>query len=158
VLGDKSRSGQQWDIWEAVYSPQGADGYPQRIFDKRTGVIDPKVAAHWRENYDLRHIMQRDWKTLGPKIRDKIFLYVGDMDNYYLNNAVYLTEDFLKKADPAFTGEIAYGDRAEHCWNGDPNQPNHISRLRYHTMYVDKMLKRIEAAAPKGADLKSWRY
>ena len=158
VLGDKSRSGQQWDIWEAVYSPQGADGYPQRIFDKRTGVIDPKVAAHWRENYDLRHIMQRDWKTLGPKIRDKIFLYVGDMDNYYLNNAVYLTENFLKKADPAFTGEIAYGDRAEHCWNGDPNQPNHISRLRYHTMYVDKMLKRIEAAAPKGADLKSWRY
>ena len=121
-------------------------------------MIDPKVAAHWRENYDLRHIMQRDWKTLGPKIRDKIFLYVGDMDNYYLNNAVYLTEDFLKKADPAFTGEIAYGDRAEHCWNGDPTQPNHISRLRYHTMYVDKILKRIEAAAPKGADLKSWRY
>jgi hypothetical protein len=102
--------------------------------------------------------MQRDWKTLGPKIRDKIFLYVGDMDNYYLNNAVYLTEDFLKKAVPAFTGEIAYGDRAEHCWNGDPTQPNHISRLRYHTMYVDKILKRIEAAAPKGADLKSWRY
>ena len=158
MLGDKSRSGQQWDIWEAVYSPQGADGYPQRIFDKRTGVIDPKVAAYWRENYDLRHIMQRDWKTLGPKIRDKIFLYVGDMDNYYLNNAVYLTEDFLKTADPAFTGEIAYGDRAEHCWNGDPNQPNHISRLRYHTMYMDRILKRIAAAAPKGADLTSWRY
>ncbi|MBU6165902.1 MAG: hypothetical protein KGQ52_07185 [Alphaproteobacteria bacterium] len=158
VLGDKSRSGQQWDIWEAVYSPQGADGYPQRIFDKRTGVIDPKVAAHWRENYDLVHIMKRDWKTLGPKIRDKVFLYVGDMDNYYLNNAVYLAEDFLKVADPPFLGEIAYGDRAEHCWNGDPTQPNKISRLRYHTMYVDKILKRIEAAAPKGADLTSWRY
>lgn len=158
VLGDKSRSGQQWDIWEAVYSPQGPDGYPQRIFDKRTGVIDPKVAAYWREHYDLRHIMERDWKTLGPKIRDKIFLYVGDMDNYYLNNAVYLAEDFLKKADPPFLGEIAYGDRAEHCWNGDPKEPNKISRLRYHTMYVDKILKRIEAAAPKGADLTSWRY
>jgi hypothetical protein len=158
VLGDKSRSGQQWDIWEAVYSPQGPDGYPQRIFDKRTGVIDPKVAAYWRENYDLVHIMQRDWKTLGPKIRDKVFLYVGDMDNYYLNNAVYLAEDFLKSADPPFLGEIAYGDRAEHCWNGDPTQPNKISRLRYHTMYVDKIMKRIEAAAPKGADLKSWRY
>ncbi|WP_197041962.1 alpha/beta hydrolase-fold protein [Sandarakinorhabdus oryzae] len=158
VLGDHSRSGQQYDIWEAVYSPQGPDGYPQRIFDKRTGVIDPKVAAYWRENYDLVHIMQRDWKTLGPKVKDKIFLYAGDMDNYYLNNAVYLAEDFLKKANPPFTGEIAYGDRAEHCWNGDPNQPNHISRLRYHTMYVDKMLKRIQAAAPKGADLTSWRY
>ncbi|WP_164155824.1 alpha/beta hydrolase-fold protein [Sandarakinorhabdus rubra] len=158
VLGDKSRSGQQYDIWEAVYSPQGPDGYPQRIFDKRTGVIDPKVAAYWRENYDLVHIMRRDWKTLGPKVRDKIFLYAGDMDNYYLNNAVYLAEDFLKVADPPFLGEIAYGDRAEHCWNGDHTQPNHISRLRYHTMYVDRILKRIEAAAPKGADLTSWRH
>lgn len=158
VLGDKTRSGAQWDIWEAVYSPQGADGYPQRIFDKRTGVIDPKVAAYWRENFDLVHIMKRDWKTLGPKVKDKINLYVGDMDNYYLNNAVYLAEDFLRTAEPKFTGEITYGDRAEHCWNGDPTQPNKISRLRYHTMYIDKMLKRIEAAAPAGADTKSWRY
>jgi hypothetical protein len=158
VLGDKTRSGAQWDIWEAVYSPQGADGYPQRIFDKRTGVIDPKVAAYWRENFDLVHIMKRDWKTLGPKVKDKINLYVGDMDNYYLNNAVYLAEDFLRTAEPKFTGDILYGDRAEHCWNGDPKEPNKISRLRYHTMYVDKMLKRIEAAAPAGADVKSWRY
>ena len=30
VLGTKSRSGQQWDIWEAVYSPVGEDGYPKR--------------------------------------------------------------------------------------------------------------------------------
>ena len=29
VLGTKSRSGQQWDIWEAVYSPVGPDGYPK---------------------------------------------------------------------------------------------------------------------------------
>lgn len=158
VLGNKTRSGAQWDIWEAVYSPQGPDGYPQRIFDKRTGVIDPKVAAYWRENFDLVHILQRDWKTLGPKIKDKINLYVGDMDNYYLNNAVYLAEDFLRTAEPKFTGEITYGDRAEHCWNGDPKEPNKISRLRYHTMYVDKMLKRIEASAPAGADTKSWRY
>jgi hypothetical protein len=158
VLGTHSRSGQQWDIWEAVYSPQGADGYPQRIFDKRTGVIDPKVAAYWRENFDLVHIMKRDWKTLGPKVKDKINLYVGDMDNYYLNNAVYLAEDFLRSAEPKFTGEILYGDRAEHCWNGDPTQPNKISRLRYNSMYVGKMMKRIETTAPPGADLKSWRY
>ncbi|WP_353216904.1 hypothetical protein [Sandarakinorhabdus sp.] len=158
VLGDKSRSGQQWDIWEAVYSPQGPDGYPQRIFDKRTGVIDPKVAAHWRENYDLVHIMKRDWKTLGPKVKDKINLYVGDMDNYYLNNAVYLAEDFLKTAEPKFTGEITYGDRAEHCWNGDPSLPNKTSRLRYNSMYMGKIMKRIETSAPKGADLTSWRY
>ena len=42
----------------------GADGYPKPIFDKRTGVIDHEVAAYWKENYDLRYIMERDWKTL----------------------------------------------------------------------------------------------
>ena len=34
--GQQSRSGQQWDIWEAVYSPVGADGYPMRLWDKLT--------------------------------------------------------------------------------------------------------------------------
>lgn len=158
VLGEKSRSGGQWDIWEAVYSPVGSDGYPQRIWDKKTGEIDAAVAAHWRENFDLRHILARDWEKLGPKLRGKLNIYVGDMDNYYLNNAVYLAEDFLRQADPPFDGEILYGDRAEHCWNGDPTQPNAISRLRYHQMYAPKILKRILATAPAGADLASWRY
>ena len=145
ALGTKTRSGQQWDIWEAVYSPVGEDGYPERIFDKLTGVIDPKVAAYWRENYDLRYILERDWARLGPKVRGKIHLYCGDMDNYYLNNAVYLMEDFLKAAkNPPAEAEVAYGDRAEHCWNGDPTQPNAISRLRYNTMYVPKILKRMQ--------------
>lgn len=158
VLGAKSRSGGQWDIWDAVYSPMGEDGYPLPIWDKASGVIDKKVASHWRENYDLRHILARDWKTLGPKLQGKLHVYVGDMDNFHLNNAVYLLEDFLKRAEPAYQGEVKYGDRAEHCWNGDPSQPNKISRLRYNSMYVPKMLQRIEATAPKGADLTSWRY
>jgi hypothetical protein len=156
ALGSRSRSGQQFDIWEAVYSPAGADGYPKRIWDKETGRIDPAVAAHWKENYDLRHILQRDWAKLGPQLQGKLHIYCGDMDNFYLNNAVYLTEDFLKTTN--YGGEVKYGDRAEHCWNGDPAQPNHITRLRYHTMYLDKILKRIEANHPPDADLKSWRY
>jgi hypothetical protein len=158
VLGDKTRSGQQWDIWEAVFSPNGADGYPQRIWDKRTGEIDPTVAAYWRENFDLRYIMERDWATLGPKLRGKIHLYTGDMDNYYLNNAVYLTEDFLESAEPAYEGIVDYGDRAEHCWNGDHENSNAVSRLRYNTFYVPRILERIEEAAPAGADVSSWRY
>ncbi len=160
VLGPKSRSGGQWDIWEAVYSPVGPDGYPRRIWDKRTGVIDETVAAHWRENYDLVHILRRDWnKGLGKKLEGKIHIYVGDMDNYYLNNAVYLAEKFLDSTtDPHYAGEVAYGDRAEHCWNGDPTRPNAISRLRYHQMFAPKIVERIEKSAPAGADLKSWRY
>jgi hypothetical protein len=159
VLGTKSRSGQQWDIWEAVYSPQGEEGYPKRIWDKKTGAIDKEVANYWKENYDLRYILERDWATLGPKLKGKIRIYCGDMDNYYLNNAVYLMEEFLKKTNnPFYAGEVDYGDRAEHCWNGDHDNPNYISRLRYNTLYLPKILKRIEESAPKGADLKSWRY
>ncbi|MEO9483172.1 MAG: alpha/beta hydrolase-fold protein [Ekhidna sp.] len=159
ALGDKSRSGQQFDIWEATYSPQGEDGYPQRIWDKKTGEINKEVAEYWKENYDLRYILERDWDKLGPKLQGKINIYCGDMDNYYLNNAVYMMEEFLESTtDPYYGGEVDYGDRAEHCWNGDQENPNHISRLRYNTMYVDKILKRIKESAPKGADLTSWRY
>ncbi len=160
VLGTKSRSGQQWDIWEAVFSPVGPDGYPKRIWDKRRGVIDPAVAAHWRENYDLSYILRRDWsKGLGRKLEGKIHLYVGDMDNYYLNNAVYLAEEFLKSTnDPPYGGEVDYGDRAEHCWNGDHTRPNAYSRLRYHQMYAPRIVERLLKTAPPGADVTSWRY
>lgn len=160
VLGTRNRSGQQWDIWEAVYSPVGPDGYPRRLWDKRTGVIDPEVAAHWRENYDLGNILRRDWnKGLGRRLAGKLSLYVGDMDNYYLNNSVYLVEEFLKSTrDPHYGGEVAYGDRAEHCWNGDPARPNAISRLRYHQMFLPRIVQRILKSAPAGADLSSWRY
>jgi len=122
--------------------------------------IAPAVTAYMKENYDLGHILRRDWsRGLGKKLQGKISIYCGDMDNYYLNNAVYLVEDFLKSTkEPAYGGEVAYGDRAEHCWNGDPTRPNAYSRLRYIQMHAPKMLKRIEASAPAGADTKSWRY
>lgn len=159
VIGDKTRSGGQWDIWEAVFSPMGDDGYPMRIWDKKTGVINHEVAAYWKENYDMRHILERDWDTLGPKLEGKLHVFVGDMDNYHLNNAVYLLEDFLEDTtSPYYDGVIDYGDRQEHCWNGDQENPNYISRLRYNTMYVPKILERLLTTAPEGADLTSWRY
>jgi hypothetical protein len=58
VLGDKGRSGQQFDIWEATYSPMGENGYPMRLWDKESGEIDHEVAEYWRENYDLMHILR----------------------------------------------------------------------------------------------------
>ncbi|HOE14263.1 MAG TPA: alpha/beta hydrolase-fold protein [Candidatus Saccharicenans sp.] len=159
ALGTRSRSGDQYDIWEAVFSPVGQDGYPRRIWDKLTGQIDHDTAAYWQEHYDLRYILERDWKTLGPKLTGKIHIYCGDMDNFYLNNAVYLMEDFLKKTkDPYYDGEVDYGDRAEHCWNGDHSSPIYISRLRYHQLHIPKIMERIKKSAPAGADLTSWRY
>lgn len=159
ALGTKSRSGEQFDIWEAVYSPVGKDGYPQRIFDKSTGEINKTVAEYWKENYDLTYIINRDWPKTGEKLKGKIHIYVGDMDNYYLNNAVYTAEDMLKKLDnPKCNCEVDYGDRAEHCWNGDHSQPNYISRLRYHRMFIPKWAEEVKLRAPQNADLQSWRY
>jgi hypothetical protein len=159
AIATHGRSGEQWDIWQAVFSPVGEDGYPKPIWDKITGEIDPAVAQYWKEHYDPSYILQRDWKTLGPKLQGKIHIYCGDMDNYYLNNAVYLMEAFLESTkDPYYAGEVKYGDRAEHCWNGDPTRPNAISRLRYHQMYIPKAVERILKTAPLGADLMSWRY
>ncbi|MGA3008926.1 MAG: hypothetical protein ABSD72_01565 [Terracidiphilus sp.] len=159
ALGDHGRSGEQYDIWQAVFGPVGTDGYPAPIYDKVTGEIDHKVADYWREHYDLEAILERDWAKLGPDLEGKIHIYVGSEDTYFLNNAVYLMEDFLKSTrSPPYGGEVAYGSRAEHCWNGDPTLPNAYSRLHYNTMYLPKILDRIQKTAPKGADLTSWRY
>ena len=96
VLGTKGRSTEQWNIWQAVFSPAGADGYPAPVFDPLTGVIDKKVVTYWHDHYDLAAILKRDWPTLGPKLEGKIHIAVGDGDTWYLNNAVHELEQQLK--------------------------------------------------------------
>ena len=156
--GDHSRSGGQYDIWQAVFSPVGPDGYPKPIFDKVTGAIDASVAAYWRDHFDLSNIIARDWLNLAPKLKGKIHLYVGNGDNYYLTDSVYFAQERLESLQPPYGGSVAYGDRAEHCWNGDPKLPNAYSRLHYNFQYLPIILERIAATAPPGTDLKSWRY
>jgi len=159
ALGDHGRSGEQFDIWQAVYGPVGPDGYPATIFDKETGKIDHSVANYWRQHYDLEAILERDWAKLGPALAGKIHIYVGADDTYFLNDAVYRMEDFLNSTrNPAYGGEVTYGPRAEHCWNGDPTLPNAYSRLHYNTQYLPKILEQIQQTAPAGADLTSWRF
>ena len=51
---------------------------------------------------------------------------------------------------------VEYGDGAEHCWNGDQENPNHISRLRYNTMYLPKIMERLKNTVPKNHHLKNW--
>lgn len=146
VVGDHSRSGGQWDIWEATFSPVGSDGYPMRLWDKKTGAIDRAVAERWRK-YDLRDVLETNWATLGPKVGHKLHFYIGDMDSYYLNNAVERLNEFLQRADnPKFTGEVVFHRRSPHCWG-----PNSVDLLKQMTAYIDRH-------APAGADLKSWKY
>jgi hypothetical protein len=156
--GDSSRSGGQYDIWQAVFGPAGTDGYPKPIFDKVTGDIDPAVAAYWREHFDLSYIIARDWTALAPKLRGKIHIYVGTGDNYYLTDSVYFAQERLEALQPGYGGTVAYGERAEHCWNGDSKLANAYSRLHYNYQYLPIILERIAVSAPPGSDLVSWRY
>jgi hypothetical protein len=158
ALGDRTRSGGQFDIWQAVFSPVGTDGYPKPIFDKVTGAIDRDVATYWREHFDLSYIIARDWKMLAAKLQGKIHIYVGSADTYYLNDAVYFAQERLEALQPRYEGSVSYGERAEHCWNGDPHLANAYSRLHYNFQYLPVILQRIAATAPTDADLKSWRY
>lgn len=161
VLGSHGRGSDQWDIWAAVFGPQDPDtGYPKPLYDKISGAIDPIVAEYWKENFDLSYIIARDWHAagLGKKVAGKLHIYCGTMDNYYLNNAVYLLEERLQEVAEPGDYTVDYGERAEHCWNGDHNVSNAVSRLRYNTMYLPRMMERLTEHSPEGADLASWRY
>ncbi len=106
VLGSKGRSGEQYMAWEAVYGPVGEDGYPEPLWDKQTGQINKKVALYMRDHgYDLSYYVKTNWAKLGPQLKDKLHLYCGDADNYFLNMAVYLFEDFMKTTDAGATFE-----------------------------------------------------
>ncbi len=111
VLGSRARSGQQFDAWDAAYGPIGADGYPVRLWDRRTGHIDKTVAAYWRDKgYDLTANMKTNWPTIGPSLAGKIHMYVGDMDNHYLNLAVYIMEEEASKlTNPKANFVFEYG-------------------------------------------------
>ena len=117
VLGSKGRSGQQLDIWQAAYGPAGEDGYPKTLWDKLTGEIDSEVAQYYKK-YDLCHYIKENWSWLGPKLVGKLHLSCGDMDNFYLNEAVYELEQFLEKTkDPYYAGSFQYGrPRMGHGW------------------------------------------
>jgi hypothetical protein len=150
VLGSKGRSGEYLDMWEAVYGPVGEDGYPKPVWDKLTGEIDHKVAEYWRENdYDLRYYIETNWPKIGPHLVGKLHLYCGDMDNYYLNLAVYMLEDFLKNTkNPFYGGSFTYGrPMVGHGWVGV--KPRELLKT---------MARHITKNAPPGENTAAWKY
>ena len=108
-------SGEQWGDWNAVFGPRGADGRPVPLWDPQTGKINHAVAEQWKK-YDLRLVLEANWKTLGPKLRGKLHIAAGEADTFFLNNAVHLLDQALAKADPPFVGKIVYGPGKGHGW------------------------------------------
>ena len=122
VLGNKGRGAQQLGVWEAVYGPVGEDGYPRPLWDIETGAIDHEVAEYMRANgYDLVHYIRENWDAIGPDLVGKLRVYVGEMDQFYLNLAVYELEEFFETAEPHYGGEILYGrPMMSHGWQPMP--------------------------------------
>jgi len=137
VNGTHGRSGEQIDIWSAVFGPLGEDGYFEPLFDKKTGVMnpDPRVAQYWKEHFDLRYQLEKNWTTLGPKLVDQLHIYVGDADNFFLNNGVHRMQDWMKTtANPHYEGYFVYGAMKGHCYSGPENAADRLKQMAEHVM------------------------
>jgi len=159
VLGTHGRSGEQWDIWQAVFSPAGPDGYPAEIWDQRTGIINHEVAAYWRVHYDLTAILQRDWPTLGPKLQGKLHVMVGTADTFFLDHAVHLMQAALEStANPHSDANFDYGVDQPHCYTGPPGSTTREGSLTFTQRVLKSSEQWMLKSAPPGADTTSWRY
>lgn len=125
-------SGSQWGAWNAVYSPRGTDGRPVPLWDAKTGKIDREVAEQWKK-YDLRLVVEQNWQALAPKLKDKLHIWVGEADDYFLNNGVHLFDDFLSKAEPKSGGWIMYSRTGRHGWSP-----------KTETELMNEMMQRLE--------------
>jgi len=149
VRGTKGRSGEQSDAWQAVYGPVGEDGYTKPLFDKVTGEIDPTVAQYWKENYDLRYHLEKNWAELGSKLRGKLHFFTGDMDFYYQNNGVHYMQEFMAKTEnPHYPGFFWFAPRKPHCWSGPFTQAERIKFFAIH----------IATHTPKDIETYWWEY
>lgn len=150
VLGSKGRSYYQLDIWQATHGPVGVDGYPVPLFDKKTGVIDKDVARYMRaKGYDLSAYLRDNWHALAPKLRGKINIFTGDMDDFYLNLAVYRFEEMIReKGGAEYPARFEYGrPRKGHNW--------------HHTNWagvVREVADHVRKNAPAGAPVDQWNY
>jgi S-formylglutathione hydrolase FrmB len=150
VLGSHGRSTDQLEAWEAVYGPVGEDGYPKPLWDKRTGHIDHDVATYMRDHgFDLRYYLAQHWPAIGPQLVGKIHVDVGDMDNFYLNLAVYDLQAFLDSVTtPRAQADVRYGRPEKgHGWQ-------HTTEASL----VREMADFITAHTPAGEESARWKY
>ncbi len=160
VLGTHGRSTEQWNIWQAVYSPQGKDGLPVPIWDDQTGAIDKKTVQYWHDHWDLTAVLQRDWPMLGPKLEGKLHVQAGEGDTYFLNNAVHRMQHMLDGTrNPHSDASFQYGAGAPHCYTGGPDAYTMVQNNRnWPQRVLPQMAEHMKATAPKGADVTSWVY
>jgi hypothetical protein len=116
-----------------------------------TGEIDHEVALYMKERFDLRFYMEKNWSSLGPNLVGKLNISCGDMDNFYLNEAVYELEAFLENTkDPNYAGSFHYGrPRKGHGWTPYGRGTGELMR---------EMAEHITKNAPEGENTRLWKY
>jgi hypothetical protein len=82
--------------FEAVFSPRGPDGRPRPLWDRTSGAVDAETAKAW-EKYDIRLVLERNWEALGPKLKGKVHVYMGEEDTFYLEGATRLLKESQTK-------------------------------------------------------------
>ena len=150
VMGSHGRSGQQLEIWNAAYGPVGPEGYPEYLWNMHTGVINHSVALYMRDHgYDLSYYLKTHWAEYGKDWTGKIHVWVGDMDSYYLNLAVYDLQHVLERMkNPPANAYFDYGrPEKPHGW-----QP--MTNAQLLQMMADSITKH----APPGANTRAWKY
>ena len=100
--------GGQLHSFEAVFSPRAADGRPVRVWNRQTGAVDTKAAEAWKK-YDIRHILETNWSTLGPKLAGKLHVIMGDADTFYLEGATRLLQESQAKLKSDAVVELVPG-------------------------------------------------
>lgn len=146
ALGTDSRSFDQWDVWNAVFSPQGYNGYPLDPWDKVDGTIDHDTTALWADQLDFTEYLRTNWggtRDLGAALKNRVHVSVGTLDNYYLNGGV---EQFKKTLD-----ELGGSD-----WADIDIVPggNHGGFYDYKSLndQLDRMWDWFETHSPDGAE------
>ncbi len=150
TLGSRGRSFYQLGIWQATHGPVGQDGYPVALFDPRTGVINREVANYMRDNgFDLSAYLRSNWATLGPQLRGRINLIAGDMDDFFLNLAVYQFQDMVREM-----GGADYPIRFEF---GRPKKGHNWHHTDWSGV-VREMAAHVRRTAPAGENSDAWNY
>ena len=49
-------------------------------------------------------MLEENWTELGPKLKGKLHIWVGEADDFFLNNAVHKLDAFLSHAQPPYRG------------------------------------------------------
>lgn len=112
-VGPGNTSAQQWDSWFAVFGPRGAgdggnDGTVVSPYEAKTGRIDAGVVEGYKA-YDIGLKLRNKPGEMGPLLRERVRLVVGDKDNFYLNEAVALLGRDLGRVYPPRAPERELG-------------------------------------------------